>query len=64
MENLSELHPHDIPGKAKIFVNGSWVGIYSDPVGLVSTLKKKRRKCVLSPEVSIINDYSLKEIKY
>jgi DNA-directed RNA polymerase II subunit RPB2 len=63
MENLSELHPHNIPGKAKIFVNGSWVGIYSDPEALISTLKKKRRKCVLSPEVSIINDYNLKEIK-
>jgi DNA-directed RNA polymerase II subunit RPB2 len=63
MENLSELHPHNIPGKAKIFVNGSWVGIHNDPEQLVSILKKKRRKVVLSKEVSIINDYANKEIK-
>lgn len=64
VENLSEVHPHNIPDKAKIFVNGSWVGIHNDPEGLVSVLKKKRRKCVLSKEVSIINDYANKEIKY
>lgn len=63
MENLSELHPHNIPGKAKIFVNGSWVGIHNDAEQLASILKKKRRKCVLSKEVSIINDYANKEIK-
>jgi DNA-directed RNA polymerase II subunit RPB2 len=63
MENLSELHPHNIPGKAKIFVNGSWVGIHNDPESLVSVLKKKRRKLVLSKEVSIINDCANKEIK-
>jgi DNA-directed RNA polymerase II subunit RPB2 len=63
MENLSELHPQDIPGKAKVFVNGAWVGIYKDPVALVNTLKRKRRKCVISPEVSIVHDYNSKEIK-
>lgn len=63
MENLSELHPHNIPGKAKIFVNGAWLGIHNDPEALVSILKKKRRKCVLSKEISIINDYPNKEIK-
>ena len=63
MENLSELQPHNIPGKAKVFVNGSWLGIHSDPQALVSVLKKKRRKCVLSKEVSIITDYPKREIK-
>lgn len=62
-ENLSELHPHNIPGKAKIFVNGSWVGIHNDPEGLINTLKRKRRKCVISKEVSIIQDYENKEIR-
>jgi DNA-directed RNA polymerase II subunit RPB2 len=63
MENLSEVHPKNIPNKAKIFVNGSWVGIHANPEELVSALKKKRRKIVLSKEVSIINDYANKEIK-
>jgi DNA-directed RNA polymerase II subunit RPB2 len=63
MENLSELHPRNIPGKARIFVNGAWIGIHNDPDTLVNILKKKRRKCVLPKEVSIINNYATKEIK-
>ena len=62
-ENLSEVHPHSIPGKTKIFVNGSWVGITNDPETVMKTLKAKRRKCVLSKEISIVNDYANKEIK-
>ena len=62
-ENLSEVHPHSIPGKTKIFVNGSWVGITNDPDTVMRTLKLKRRKCVLSKEISIVNDYVNKEIK-
>ena len=62
-ENLSELHPRNIPGKAKIFVNGSWVGIHNDPEQLISILRKKRRKCVLSKEVSLVRDYANKEIR-
>lgn len=63
MENISELNPHSVAGKAKIFVNGSWIGIYDNPKELTSILKKKRRKNIIQEEVSIINDYENKEIK-
>ena len=63
MENLSELHSQQIAGKVKIFVNGGWVGIHKDPDTLINILKEKRRKCVLPKEVSIIYNYSGKEIK-
>lgn len=62
-ENLSEVHPRNIPGKTKIFVNGSWVGITDDPETIVRKLRTKKRKCVLSKEISIVNNYVDKEIK-
>lgn len=63
MENISELHPNNIPGKAKIFLNGSWVGVHDDAKELEYILKNKRRRNVIPSEVSIINDYSKQEIK-
>ena len=62
-ENLSEVHPTNIPGKTKIFVNGSWIGITNEPETIMKSLINKRRKDALSKEISIVNDYVNKEIK-
>ncbi len=62
-ENLSEVHPTNIPGKTKIFVNGSWIGITNEPENIMKSLINKRRKDALSKEISIVNDYVNKEIK-
>ena len=62
-ENLSEVHPSNIKNKTKIFVNGSWVGITDVANKVMNSLITKRRKGVISKEVSIINDYVNKEIK-
>lgn len=35
-ENLSEIQPQQIPGRTKIFVNGSWVGITGDAETVVN----------------------------
>jgi len=63
MANLSELHPSEIAGKTKIFVNGAWIGIHKEPESLIGILRDKRRKTILPKEISIINNYSSKEIK-
>ena len=63
MENISELHPNNIPGKAKIFLNGSWIGIHDDAKELSDILLNKRRKNIIPSEVSIVNNYANKEIK-
>ena len=62
-ENLSEVHPTNIPGKTKIFVNGSWIGITKEPEYIMKSLINKRRKDALNKEISIVNDYVNKEIK-
>lgn len=63
MENISELNPNSVAGKAKIFLNGSWIGIYDNPKELTTILKKKRRKGIITDEVSIVSDYESREIK-
>ena len=63
MENISELNPNSVSGKSKIFLNGSWIGIYDNGKELINILKDKRRKGKIAGEVSIVNDYETKEIK-
>ncbi len=63
LQNLSELHSSQIAGKVKVFLNGSWLGIHNEPEKLITILKDKRRSHFLEKEVSIIYNYSGKEIK-
>jgi DNA-directed RNA polymerase II subunit RPB2 len=63
MENISELNPNSLNGKAKIFLNGAWIGIYENPKELTEILKKKRRKNIIPDEVSMVNNFENREIK-
>ncbi|GFO49685.1 DNA-directed RNA polymerase subunit beta, partial [Plakobranchus ocellatus] len=64
MENLEEVAPSAIQDATKIFVNGCWVGIHRDPDHLMSTLRKLRREMdVIVSEVSMIRDFSDREIR-
>lgn len=63
-ENLVELNPASILNNAKVFVNGSWIGIHHDPEGLIRHLRNLRRRCQISKEVSIVRDIGNREIKY
>lgn len=63
MENLEEVHPSRIPKATKIFLNGVWVGIHSDPDSLVKTLRKLRRCVDVSPELSVVRDIRAKELR-
>ena len=60
---LSEVHPSDIRGRNKIFINGSWIGITDEPEEIMQGLLKKRRNGTISKEISIVNNFVNKEIR-
>lgn len=43
-ENLDEIAPSRIAGATKVFVNGDWIGVHTDPQDLMRTLRTLRRK--------------------
>ena len=62
-QKLSEVHPSDIRGRSKIFINGSWIGITDQPDEIMEGLLKKRRRATISKEISIVNNFMNKEIR-
>ncbi len=62
-QKLSEVHPSDIRGKTKIFINGSWIGITDEPEEIMNGLLSQRRRATISKEISIVNNFVNKEIR-
>ena len=62
-QKLSEVHPSDIRGRNKIFINGSWIGITDNPEEIMKGLLRKRRNGTISKEISIVNNFVNKEIR-
>jgi DNA-directed RNA polymerase II subunit RPB2 len=63
MEVLEEYEPLRSPNATKVFVNGVWVGVHSDPAHLVETVRNLRRSHHISVEVSLIRDIRDREFK-
>ena len=62
-QKLSEVHPSDIRGRSKIFINGSWIGITDQPEIIMRGLLSQRRRATISKEISIVNNFVNKEIR-
>ena len=62
-QKLTEVHPSDIRGKSKIFINGSWIGITNEPDEIMTSLLNQRRRGHISKEISIVNNFVNKEIR-
>jgi len=62
-QKLSEVHPSDIRGRSKIFINGSWIGITDQPETIMKGLLSQRRRATISKEISIVNNFVNKEIR-
>ena len=62
-QKLSEVHPSDIRGRSKIFINGSWIGITDQPDEIMNGLLGQRRRATISKEISIVNNFMNKEIR-
>jgi len=53
----------DLDDFAKVFINGSWVGITNDPEKVYANLKEKKYKGIINIYTSIIFNSKLKEIR-
>ena len=62
-QKLTEVIPSEIRGKTKIFINGSWIGITSEPDEIMRGLLNQRRRAIISKEISIVNNFVNKEIR-
>ena len=62
MLNLEDVSPAMVYGRAKVFVNGDWVGIYDKPQELTNELKKLRRQGLINIYTSIYWSIDYNEI--
>ncbi|EPR80086.1 DNA-directed RNA polymerase II complex subunit Rpb2 [Spraguea lophii 42_110] len=63
LQSLEEVVPSKISEFTKVFVNGSWVGVHSQPDVLIKGLKELRSGLEIDKEISIVKDISEKEIR-
>lgn len=63
LEGLEEVSPLAIADAAKVFVNGSWVGVHRAPSDLISTLRGLRRAGELQKDTSVVHDLQKKEVR-
>ncbi|KAF2006760.1 beta and beta-prime subunits of DNA dependent RNA-polymerase [Amniculicola lignicola CBS 123094] len=63
MELLEEYDPVVNPSATKVFVNGVWVGVHTNPTQLVQVVQELRRNGVLSYEMSLVRDIRDREFK-
>ena len=63
MELLEEYDPVVNANATKVFLNGTWIGVHSNPGHLTDVLHEIRRKGLISFEVTIIRDVRDREIK-
>jgi DNA-directed RNA polymerase II subunit RPB2 len=47
----------------KVFVNGNWIGIFSDANSLLRDIKHLRRTCTIPKEISVVWDIPNREIR-
>lgn len=57
LEEASSMHG------TKVFVNGIWLGVHSNPADLVQTLRELRRANEIDKEISIIYDIKENEVR-
>lgn len=62
MRTLEDTNAEDIPQTTKVFVNGAWVGVHSNPQEMVSRLRGMRRGVDIHLEVSIVWDIKDREM--
>jgi DNA-directed RNA polymerase beta subunit len=58
-----EVTPEILYKNTKVFINGAWVGITSDPESLYKMLKDKKYKGIINIYTSVVFDYKMREIR-
>jgi DNA-directed RNA polymerase beta subunit/intein/homing endonuclease len=59
----ANLQPEFIYDKVKVFINGVWIGITTNPEELYLMLKEKKHSGIINIYTSIVFDYKMKEIR-
>ncbi|KAI9718514.1 MAG: DNA-dependent RNA polymerase II [Chrysothrix sp. TS-e1954] len=63
MDLLEEYDPRSRPHATKVFLNGVWVGVSSEPRFLVSRLQELRKNATLRYEITLVQDVREREFK-
>ena len=62
MKSLLECDADYLAASTKVFLNGNWIGVVDEPVGIVSQLRLYRRNGILPVFTSLSFDYKNNEI--
>ena len=60
---VDEVTPSELHGKVKIFINGCWVGISTNPIEFYNDIREKKCKGIINVYTSIVFDYKRLEIR-
>lgn len=60
---VDEVTPRELHGKVKIFINGCWVGISTNPMEFYNDIREKKCKGIINVYTSIVFDYKRLEIR-
>ena len=60
---LTNLSPVELHDNVKIFVNGAWIGMSTDPYKLYKSFQEKKHKGIINVYTSIVFDYKNREIR-
>ena len=61
--SVDDVKPSELHGKAKVFVNGAWVGVTDKPVEFYQDMKNKKYRGIINIYTSIVLDYKALEIR-
>lgn len=60
---ITDVKACELHNKAKVFVNGCWIGITDTPIDLYNDMKDKKYKGIINIYTSIVFDYKNMEIR-
>ena len=63
IKELNDCNFEDLQNNVKVFINGSWVGISTNPEDLYNKLKVMKSNGIINIYCSIVFNYNLKQIK-
>ena len=63
IQRVDDCDPIELDQKVKVFINGSWQGVTTDPLNLYSKLKNMKYKGIINIYTSITFNYNTLEIK-
>jgi DNA-directed RNA polymerase beta subunit len=63
IHKIEEVSPDFLSNKVKVFINGSWVGVSTNPLELYADMKEKKYAGIINIYTSIVFDFKNMEIR-